>query len=74
MHQLMAFAVWITLLNIQDSTVYSGPRPLFRELRKFLKGSVFTNIEKSLIMRDSQPKNIKLTHLANRIVSSFQNV
>lgn len=48
-----------TLLNIQGSTVYSGPRTLFRDLRKVLKGSVFTNTCESLSMRDSQLKNIE---------------
>lgn len=46
MHQLVASHVWITL--------YSGPRPLFRDLRKFLEGIIFINTLKSLIMRDSQ--------------------
>lgn len=44
-------------LNVQDSTVYSEPRPVFRDLREFLQGSVFINTFKALIMRDSQLMN-----------------
>lgn len=55
MHQLVLISG--SPFKKQDNTVYSGPRPLFGDPRKFLVGSVFINIFKSLIMRNLQPVN-----------------